>query len=351
MENDRYMIQELFDDIINEYAALQERLDFGHQISLFEEKHLMPKIDDYYNAFAKHAYKDIMNGKTHLEYNESIFYGIDCFFDKAKISIDIKYDKHGVDGSHQTYATNYPNIRLTPNNKLPIMEIGGIISGNDWFIDRMLYSFFYHEITHCYENYCRLLKNPDANNDLFNYSVCSGYVEYGKLSNICEPYGKQLANVLYRVSQIEQRAFIAGSVGEYKACTKHLRGQHLKPLKETLQKLKNYKNMVSMLNDMESLYRLNDKDIQKILVNEVNNLNIVIGKASDDTIKALTFKSINKNYIDALKNNTNTFKKFKSYNQMINFLNRKVIYVFRKYINTLSKIESENKANNIGKTF
>lgn len=48
--------------------------------------------------------------------------------------------------------------------------------------------------------------------------------------------------------------------------------------------------MVSMLNDMESLYRLNDKDIQKILVNEVNNLNIVIGKASDDTIKALTFK-------------------------------------------------------------
>ena len=146
-----------------------------------------------------------------------------------------------------------------------------------------------------------MLKNPDANNDLFNYSVCSGYVEYGKLSNICEPYGKQLANVLYRVSQIEQRAFIAGSVGEYKAYTKHLRGPHLKPLKEILPKLKNYKNMVSMLNDMESLYRLNDKDIQKILVNEVNNLNIVIGKASDDTIKALTFKSINKNYIDALK--------------------------------------------------
>lgn len=32
------MVKELFDDIINEYAALQERLDFGHQISLFEEK-------------------------------------------------------------------------------------------------------------------------------------------------------------------------------------------------------------------------------------------------------------------------------------------------------------------------
>lgn len=42
MENDRYMINELFDDIINQYAALQERLAFGHQISLFEEKHLMP---------------------------------------------------------------------------------------------------------------------------------------------------------------------------------------------------------------------------------------------------------------------------------------------------------------------
>ena len=35
------MLKELFDDIINQYAALQERLAFGHQISLFEEKHLM----------------------------------------------------------------------------------------------------------------------------------------------------------------------------------------------------------------------------------------------------------------------------------------------------------------------
>lgn len=41
MEDDRDMIKELFDDIINQYAALQELLAFGHQISLFEEKHLI----------------------------------------------------------------------------------------------------------------------------------------------------------------------------------------------------------------------------------------------------------------------------------------------------------------------
>ena len=207
--------------VYNTIELLKEQFNTSDWYLIKEEQSIFPHAKDIICRVCRYMYANVTDAITKrtpkgLVFNYQIpfkvFDGLDVFFEgiDLKITFFMAYnDEQENMISFSDFSKYDPNgAWLTPNRKLFCPEI---------FISyhcprhRQYYAVIEpltHELTHAYEDYCRLLHKAPPLADLVGkplYSKVSKILQDPNSSKIC----KAIANIFYMGIKSEQNAFVA----------------------------------------------------------------------------------------------------------------------------------------------
>lgn len=194
---------------------------------------------------------------------------------------------------------------------------------------------------HAYEDWNRIKKSGCLSN-LATYCLASNYHSINKIRSAPLFGSKELGEILYLLSQIEQRAYLNGCVGEYVELMKIRPRFKFERLDNIIKLLPSYKNYLVLDEYFNVLENIKDNENQEKLLELFNYNSGIIGYADKEKLKLRR----NTTFIDNVKNDFKTYR-IKTYNGLLKLLKRKIELAQERFVSTISKLISDNSINSM----
>jgi len=218
--------------------SLQEHIHITYLLREVEERFLteehgyVPELDNYLQCFREALPEKYTPGKV-FTIEDNAFQSIsNLFFKDITIQVGVTYSESATNTFPQGRYLADKAFFYKKEKKLlyPVIVLLYVTNSGAEVEDKLVESFA-HELTHCYEDYQRGLKNSDSLSD----TVTQGYascIQYGKDA---QPSEKILKSILYFLNKQEQHAY----VGELKAALQKGTVEELRSSEEVFDLLKN----------------------------------------------------------------------------------------------------------------
>lgn len=284
--------------VYNSIELLKEQFNTDEWYILKEERSLFPNAKEIINRVCRYMYGNVENSITKrtpkgLTFSYQIpfdvFNGLDVFFEgiDLKISFFMMFDekqRKAIDFSEfSSYKAN--GSFLTPDNKLfsPEITISYKCPRN-----RQYYAVIEpltHELTHAYEDYCRLLHKAPPLADIAKQPLYDNVAKILQAKNsdaIC----KSIANIFYMGIKSEQNAFVAEVHAQIVNSFNPDNGAETYDIPFVLRKLPLYDNLKALNQDINFL-RYPDSQEERIKIQ--NCISQIVGKKFENFEKAIFY--------------------------------------------------------------
>lgn len=187
----------------------------------------------------------------HFKVTEKDFDGVETFFDECGITITCK-DVKNRQKNHGGY--NSKATKFNPNTKkIKKANFFFELFFTEYDSAKRLSPLFYHEFTHAYEDYCRLLNSKKS---LYQRGVDSEY--YRNKENITAGILSACKHIIYFLSSNERNAFMASIRGEIEQSPSFDANQMLKQLKNS----RLWNQVKTVEDEIQTVCSLQDKQEQ-----------------------------------------------------------------------------------------
>ena len=207
--------------VYNTIELLKEQFNTTDWYLIKEEQSIFPNAKEIITRVCRYMYANVENSMTkrtplglifNYEIPYDIFKGLDVFFEGIDLKISFFMMSDGNEGETIDFSEfskyNAKDSWLTPSKKLFNPEIA-ISYKCQW--NKQYYSLIEpltHELTHAYEDYCRLLHKVPSLINVVNQPLYDNIAKILQDPNT-DKISKAIANIFYMGIKSEQNAFVA----------------------------------------------------------------------------------------------------------------------------------------------
>lgn len=254
----------IYKHILLEFSKSSSLSDFlitEDKFVILEKHGIIPHINEYWDILRYTLYNMKPDENNNYIITHNIFSEIEnCPFSGVFIKIHVNHVKNGktiINGGYIPYP-----LKINDNGKIFFaININITTSG---FFETEIGPLFKHELTHAYEDYCRLKNNRDG---LSNHIMKTNYFNIDRtLKDVDNTYKTMISNICYLFSNTESNAYVATLKGEIDSYIEscHNTNDVFNLLKSTYT----WKKIVETENYINKLININDNLEQYIILKE-----------------------------------------------------------------------------------
>lgn len=278
------LIEIKFDELVSKYNVKISLNESNYLIT--EEQGLFPNANIILNLVYKYCVTYINNNQPNeikdevytyiINIPDNIFDTNNLFFDKIDLHIQIHMSQSTFDIDDMLlYNNGYcPTNSKIKNNKLTNFQIN--IEFGCYNIDNLkskLAPLLYHEFTHAYEDYNRLLNGATNMNDMVN-NPSNVYAKQIRLDSENNQYVTVVSTIFYLSNKTENNAFVGEVYGELDGMMPKIKLNNLS-LKDIIHKFPLWDEFVNTEYNLDYLKKINDIGIQ---IDIISATSYMIGK-------------------------------------------------------------------------